>query len=997
MSGSTDDVVGETASLLAQVSAETAARYVDVANQLALATSPENLSDFSAVSASIADSGWRSFEPVNRLLDIASLVLDKTLDGDRLLAVARYGDSLSGYSFEPVSRYFDVVMALAAAGEINRLDSIQRAGNRLRENLPGATTLFGQFYTGAGDVALNNGAEVDAWLALSDAYSNDSRSSMTRFLKLSGEVAQRGGFVSWPLVIRFQAQSTQRSLDYLEQAERLLEALPSRLCARAESLLLKHVDGDLNAMVESLLALEHELSELETLLLLAEMLNDAEVVIALIQQSTRLPLQRTGTLESWLLHGISVTAGNRQAAIAYVSLESLESRRKLQALEGQVNYSDHRRTFDLLAESLSGQAVEVISVDAGLDLYDDDSALPASDGRQVRLPASVNLFEDAETNFAFYKVSLFHQMGYIEFGCFASIEQIRRSLADFPDERLAERLFLILEDARIDWCLERRYPGLEPQMRGQKAAAIERRPRSPHGLASWLESMVLAGLDGDIELLDRSPIAAQLTNQVLAMKMLDATIDDALESTRVCYQIIATAIAEGADMSRQDLMATLEELPAPIDYRGELDVDRVETTRQLEALLNELQDEITDDLPPAGPEIQMPSAEQDQIDIGELKKGDVQAGVAVLMSELDATPGMKEALMDPENRGQLMEFLSGVGSRMREAERHRYDEWDFEIGDYRPAWCTLYEHSDLEEDLAYVDRTLQVHQDLSRRIRQELNKVKPEMLRKVKGVWEGEELDLERVISFMVDKKAGLTPEENFYVQRQRRDRDVSTLFLLDMSASTDDIVEDPDAPSIEPPDVDDDEYLVQYFQQRKEFEDGARRIIDLEKQSALLMAEALETLGDAYSVCGFSGYGRDQVDYFLCKDFDESLNARTRARIGGIKPCRSTRMGAPIRHATQRLLETGSRIKALIIISDGYPQDHDYGTDRNSREYGLMDTMKALGEAKQHGVLTYCLTVDPSGHDYLRAMCPDSQYMVIQDIEQLPEELSRVYRSLTG
>ena len=45
----------------------------------------------------------------------------------------------------------------------------------------------------------------------------------------------------------------------------------------------------------------------------------------------------------------------------------------------------------------------------------------------------------------------------------------------------------------------------------------------------------------------------------------------------------------------------------------------------------------------------------------------------------------------------------------------------------------------------------------------------------------------------------------------------------------------------------------------------------------------------------------------------------------------------------------------------------------------------------------SFCLTVDPSGHDYLREMCPDSQYMVIQDIRQLPNELSKVYRSLTG
>ncbi len=326
-----------------------------------------------------------------------------------------------------------------------------------------------------------------------------------------------------------------------------------------------------------------------------------------------------------------------------------------------------------------------------------------------------------------------------------------------------------------------------------------------------------------------------------------------------------------------------------------------------------------------------------------------------------------------------------------------YDEWDFEIGDYRPRWCTLYERREVDEDADYVPETLRAHQALARRVRGQLNNLRPEMMVKVKGVAEGEELDLERSVAYMVDRKAGLTPTENIYVQRQRKERDVSTLFLLDMSASTDDILRDPSTEPKMPDNEDDENLLARFFEDKKRYEENARRIIDLEKESVVLMADALERLGDSYSVCGFSGYGRERIDYYLCKDFDDPFDARSKARIGGIKPARSTRMGPPIRHATRRLLQTGSRIKALIIISDGYPQDHDYGSDRNSRDYGLKDTMKALSEARQQGVLSYCLTVDPSGHDYLRAMCPDSQYMVISDIEQLPEELSRVYRSLTG
>jgi nitric oxide reductase NorD protein len=195
-----------------------------------------------------------------------------------------------------------------------------------------------------------------------------------------------------------------------------------------------------------------------------------------------------------------------------------------------------------------------------------------------------------------------------------------------------------------------------------------------------------------------------------------------------------------------------------------------------------------------------------------------------------------------------------------------------------------------------------------------------------------------------------------------------------------------------------DDEYLHGFANIGDEpAKERGKTILDLEKESVVLMAEALEGLGDSYAVCGFSGYGRDRIEFYVCKDFDEPYNYHAKGNIGGIKPCRSTRMGPAIRHASKMLAATESRIKALIIISDGYPQDYDYGQDRNSKDYGIKDTTRALTEASQQGVQSFCLTVDPSGHDYLREMCPDQQYMVIQDITQLPDELSKVYRGLTS
>ena len=83
------------------------------------------------------------------------------------------------------------------------------------------------------------------------------------------------------------------------------------------------------------------------------------------------------------------------------------------------------------------------------------------------------------------------------------------------------------------------------------------------------------------------------------------------------------------------------------------------------------------------------------------------------------------------------------------------------------------------------------------------------------------------------------------------------------------------------------------------------------------------------------------------------------------------------------------------MVVSDGYPQDRDYGPTRGDSSYGVADTAKALEEAERHGIVTFCITVDPAGHDYLRVMCPGDRYAVIDDVAALPVELPKLYRAL--
>ena len=106
--------------------------------------------------------------------------------------------------------------------------------------------------------------------------------------------------------------------------------------------------------------------------------------------------------------------------------------------------------------------------------------------------------------------------------------------------------------------------------------------------------------------------------------------------------------------------------------------------------------------------------------------------------------------------------------------------------------------------------------------------------------------------------------------------------------------------------------------------------------------------------------------------------------------------MGPAIRHCIAKLNKTPAKVRILVLLSDGRPQDHGYGRDRTEKEYAIHDTRMALIEARRAGMTPFCLTVDRQGHDYLKQMCEDMSYEVVADIESLPRRLPSLYRRLT-
>jgi nitric oxide reductase activation protein len=241
-----------------------------------------------------------------------------------------------------------------------------------------------------------------------------------------------------------------------------------------------------------------------------------------------------------------------------------------------------------------------------------------------------------------------------------------------------------------------------------------------------------------------------------------------------------------------------------------------------------------------------------------------------------------------------------------------YREWDAGIEDYKPRWVTVREQRLKEGSRAFVDDVMRREKHHIDALRRRFEALRPQGLVKHRGLVDGEELDIDRVVESQVNMRLGKEPSDRVYVRRQREERDVAVAFLVDMSSST------------------------------NESADGSsRRIIDVEKEALIVAAEALHALGDSFAVWGFSGYGRDHVAFYVAKEFAEPYDDKARERIGRITFKMENRDGAAIRHATAKLLKQPARARILFLLSDGKPLD--CGCDHYYDRYAQDDTRAAL------------------------------------------------------
>jgi len=558
-----------------------------------------------------------------------------------------------------------------------------------------------------------------------------------------------------------------------------------------------------------------------------------------------------------------------------------------------------------------------------------------TDTETLFLPALLNLFETREENFCLFKAMAVHLWAQTRYGTWRM--SLSQAIQHFPLPDKACRLFHTLERIRLDACIARELPGLHRDI-----------------------NLILKKL-GETRIPPLwQPIAQQLAHPSATVQVsydLLPKIYSTHSPHALCYQgelvpdsveeIMALRLAREKEAFRIALVQLNKNKPTPLT---EVNDEKAESQIQI--------NKIPDDSLPDGFKFELNLDGQPMVPPDNVKSlmDSIIQDVGLIPEEYLVAAGEggyhfsddKQAEREPEN------VWKGV---YHEEGAFLYNEWDCHRKHYHKNWCVLREMDVHPQPESFVVKTLQRHKGLVKNLRRTFEALRGED-KLLKAQPNGEEIDFDALVKAYADAKQGFEMTNRLFTKMHKNERNIAVMFMVDMSGST------------------------------------KGWINDAEREALVLLCEALETLGDRYAIYGFSGMTRKRCEVYRVKRFNEPYSNLVQQRISGIKPQDYTRMGVAIRHLSELLNEVDARIKLLITLSDGRPDD--YG-DNYRGTYGIEDTRQALIEAKRNNIHPFCITLDTEAKDYLPHMYGAVNYIVIDEVRKLPLKVSDIYKKLTS
>ncbi|MCV7096201.1 nitric oxide reductase activation protein NorD [Mycobacterium kubicae] len=275
-----------------------------------------------------------------------------------------------------------------------------------------------------------------------------------------------------------------------------------------------------------------------------------------------------------------------------------------------------------------------------------------------------------------------------------------------------------------------------------------------------------------------------------------------------------------------------------------------------------------------------------------------------------------------------------------------------------PEW-NQWTNSFLPDHVAVVEHRRQRHSPESRVSSTPLQKWFEEHTHRamVGPLEDGSELDVDSYVSHHLDVLTGAAKEPRVFRALLPSGRDVTTALLLDASSSL-----------------------------------GVHggRIFRLELACADALSRAMTQARERHGIFTFTGNTRHHVEVHCLKDFDD----RRFVAPGelGLATGGYTRLGAPVRHLTSRLLRQPSERRLLLVIGDGLMSDEGY-----EGRYAWADVAHAVEEANEAGVSVYYLGVGPTRVDPLPEVFGPRRSQRIRRVEELPRVLAHVHRELVA
>ena len=590
------------------------------------------------------------------------------------------------------------------------------------------------------------------------------------------------------------------------------------------------------------------------------------------------------------------------------------------------------RITGLALEEASGVLEKFICGLQGRNLTIQASEECYTDTQTIFLPAIAATFDNQRDNFYCLKAMATHQWAQTWYGTWKV--DLGNVFAQYPDVELANRLFHTLETIRLNANVMRDLPGLYREIQRLCTASGEQ---------PFLN-------------IDTGAVQVLTTPGSLVTDSIKTLADTygKIEPSPCFYQgllkpeNVRQVLEERTKQDKIKLQRALAQLADEMDHSQKTEKNQ-STTRDFSLQRiesNELPEGFTFALLIDGKPATLPDDVKGTLASIHQDFGEVRDDYLV-----PAGPGEYDAAVHQEHNDPD-DVWKGT---YHEEGAFLYNEWDHNRQHYRKNWCVLRERDVHPQYDDFVNDTLTKHRGIVTSLRRTFEALRGEDKRMKKQA-SGEDIDIDAIVEACTEVRMGREMPEELFIKMYEVDRDIAVMFMVDMSGST------------------------------------KGWINDAERESLVLLCEALEALGDRYAIYGFSGMTRKRCELFRIKRFEDAYNSEVQARISGIRPQDYTRMGAAIRHLTGLLSTIEARTRLLITLSDGKPDD--YLSYRG--EYGIEDTRQALFETRRLGIHPFCITIDEEASDYLPHMYGTVNYAMVTNVRELPFKVLDIYRQLT-